>query len=103
MKILEDESIAISMTQSGSPYDNALAERVNGIIKNEFYPKRIYHNHKEALNAITKIIQIYNNKRPHASIDYLTPDQAHAHEGLLSKRWKRSQRKKKSSAEPIEV
>ena len=103
MKILEDESIAISMTQSGSPYDNALAERVNGIIKNEFYPKRIYHNHKEALNAITKIIQIYNNKRPHASIDYLTPDQAHAHEGLLSKRWKRYHRKKKSPAETIEV
>lgn len=103
VKILEDENIAISMTQSGSPYDNALAERVNGIIKNEFYPKRIYQNHKEASKAITKIIQIYNSKRPHASIDYLTPDQAHAHEGILSKRWKSYRRKKKSQAEPIEV
>ncbi|TLU90291.1 DDE-type integrase/transposase/recombinase [Dyadobacter sediminis] len=103
VSILEDENIAISMTQSGSPYDNALAERVNGIIKNEFYPKRIYQNHKEALKAITKIIQIYNSKRPHASIDYLTPDQAHAHEGVLSKRWKSYQRKKKRQAEPIEV
>ena len=68
VRILEDENIVISMTQSGSPYDNALAERVNGIIKNEFYPKRIYQNHKEAAKAIAKIIQIYNSKRPHASI-----------------------------------
>ena len=69
------------MTQSGSTYDNALAERVNGIIKNEFYPKWIYQNHKEASEAITKIIQIYNSKRPHASIDYQTPDQAHVMKG----------------------
>ena len=103
VKILEDENIAISMTQSGSAYDNVLAEWVNGIIKNEFYPKWIYQNHKEASKAITIIIQIYNSKRPHASIDYLTPDQAHAHEGLLSKRWKQYRRKKKSQAEPIEV
>jgi putative transposase len=54
--LLNHEGIAISMTQSGSPYDNALAERVNGIIKNEFYPKRIYQNHKEAIKAIGKIV-----------------------------------------------
>jgi len=101
--ILNDENIAISMTQSGSPYDNALAERVNGIIKNEFYPKRVYQNHKEAAKAITRIIHTYNNKRPHASIDYLTPDQAHTHEGLLTKRWKHYQRKRKDVPEPVEV
>jgi transposase InsO family protein len=91
------------MTQSGSPYDNALAERVNGIIKNEFYPKRVYQNHKEAAKAITRIIHTYNNKRPHASIDYLTPDQAHTHKGSLMKRWKRYQRKRKNVPEPTEV
>ncbi|MCE6989817.1 IS3 family transposase [Dyadobacter sp. CY323] len=103
VSILNDENIAISMTQSGSPYDNALAERVNGIIKNEFYPKRVYQNHKEAAKAITRIIHTYNNKRPHASIDYLTPDQAHTHEGSLMKRWKRYQRKRKNVPEPVEV
>jgi len=41
-------NISISMTQSGSPYQNALAERVNGTIKNEFFPKKVYQNHKEA-------------------------------------------------------
>lgn len=44
---LNDHNVGISMTQSGSPYENALAERMNGILKNEFYPRRIYQNHKE--------------------------------------------------------
>jgi len=103
VSILGDQNIAISMTQSGSPYDNALAERVNGIIKNEFYPKRVYQNHKDASKAISRIIQIYNSKRPHASIDYLTPEQAHEREGQLSKRWKTYRRKKKHVPEPSEV
>jgi len=86
--LLNEAGIAISMTQSGSPYDNALAERVNGIIKNEFYPKRVYQNHKEAVKAINKIVNLYNQKRPHSSIDYLTPDIAHGMQGQLKKRWK---------------
>lgn len=100
--ILNQEGIAISMTQSGSPYDNALAERVNGIIKNEFYPKRVYQNHKEAEKAITKIVDIYNRKRPHASIDYLTPDHAHNTHGSLKKRWKQYPRIRKAFLEPAE-
>jgi len=88
VKILDEANIAISMTQSGSPYDNALAERVNGTIKNDFFPKRVYQNHKEASKAVSKIIHVYNQKRPHASLDYLTPDQAHLKKGSLKKRWK---------------
>jgi transposase InsO family protein len=76
------------MTQTGSPYENALAERVNGIIKNEFSPELIYKSHKEAENNITQIVRSYNSKRPHASLDYLTPDQAHEISGPLNKRWK---------------
>jgi putative transposase len=88
VEILVKEKIAISMTQSGSPYENALAERVNGTIKNDFFPRKVYQNHKEAKKAISKIIQVYNEKRPHASIDYLTPQQAHLKQGTLNKRWK---------------
>src|SRR5438067_10106982 len=40
--ILANEDITISMTQNGSPYENALAERANGTVKNEFFPKRVY-------------------------------------------------------------
>ncbi|WP_232424973.1 IS3 family transposase [Algoriphagus resistens] len=86
--LLAEAGIAISMTQSGNPYDNALAERVNGTIKNEFFPNKLYLNHREAKKAIDKIVMAYNQKRPHLSIDYLTPDQAHLMEGKLSKRWK---------------
>lgn len=95
VEILKKENISISMTQSGSPYDNALAERVNGIIKNEFYPKRVYQNHKEAEKALSKIIKIYNSRRPHSSVNYLTPDQAHNEMGILKMKWKHYSRYKK--------
>ncbi len=75
--LLEAENIAISMTQTGSPYDNPQAERVNGTIKNEFSPNKIYHDHQEAEKEIARIIAIYNYKRLHASLDYLIPEQAH--------------------------
>ena len=76
-ELLRRYGIAISMTQNGNPYDNSLADRVNGILKNEFYPKRIYQNHQDAWKSINKIVGAYNQLRPHASVDYLTPNQAH--------------------------
>lgn len=88
IEILTKEKIAISMTQSGSPYDNALAERVNGTIKNDFFPKRIYKDHSEASEEISRVIDKYNHLRPHDSIDYFTPQQAHEMEGPIKKRWK---------------
>lgn len=95
IEILTRQNIAISMTQSGSPYENALAERVNGIIKNEFFPKRVYQNHKEAKKALERIILSYNEKRPHSSLDFLTPEQAHSKEGMIKKRWKYYRKQKK--------
>lgn len=86
--ILQTNSILISMTQSGNPYDNALAERMNGIIKSEFFPRRIYQNHKEAKKAIDKIVCVYNNRRPHSSLDFMTPSQAHQMQGPIRARWK---------------
>jgi putative transposase len=101
VNILQNEKIAISMTQSGSPYENALAERVNGTIKNDFFPKHIYRNHFEAKKAIEKIIAIYNQLRPHASIDYLTPDQAHEQTGTIAKRWKQYRKSPKKKEEAM--
>jgi putative transposase len=86
--ILREEKIAISMTQTGSPYDNALAERVNGTIKNDFFPKRIYKNHEEAEKALCGKIKIYNDLRPHDSLDYMTPTMAHGKSGPIPKKWK---------------
>ena len=83
------------MTQSGSPYENAMAERVNGIIKNEFYTKSLFQNYKEAKKHIDKSVAKYKSIRPNSSIDYLTPENAHLSNGILKKRWKKYAYKKK--------
>ncbi len=50
--------------------------------------QKVYQNHKEAKKAISRTIQIYNHKRPHGSVDYFTPDEAHLKQGHIKKRWK---------------
>jgi len=95
--ILRAEKVAISMTQTGSPYDNALAERVNGTIKNDFFPKRIYKNHEEAEKALCSKIKIYNDLRPHDSLDYMTPAIAHEKSGPIGKKWKSYKKQKEVS------
>ena len=97
IELLMKDEIKISMTQSGSPYENAMAERVNGIIKNEFYTKSLFQNYKEAKKHIDKAVAKYNSVRPHSSIDYLTPENAHLGNGVLKKRWKKYAYKKKES------
>lgn len=86
--LLVDHRIAISMTENGSPYENAIAERVNGILKTEFDLHSSKLGFKETTRKIRENIQIYNQIRPHASCDYLTPEKAHLKEGVLKKRWK---------------
>ncbi len=97
--LLNQDRIAISITQSGSPYENALAERVNGIIKNEFFAKKVYQNHKEAKKCIIAIIGHYNDRRPHLSLNYHTPEQAHGMSGEIKKCWKGYPRLKKGKEE----
>ena len=75
------------MTQSGDPRDNAIAERVNGILKQELFEK-VYHGFKQAKQAVPAAIDIYNRHRPHSSVDMLTPEQAHTKTGELRRRWK---------------
>ena len=78
----------ISMTQSGDPKENAIAERVNGVFKDEFGLEATFANFEEAERVLEAAVRIYNGKRPHASLDYLTPEQAHKGKGQLKKRWK---------------
>jgi putative transposase len=85
---LNKEQIAISMTEKGDPYENALAERMNGILKTEFGLDRKFDNFGQASAAVAYAIHVYNTFRPHASINYLTPQQAHQQQGLLPARWK---------------
>lgn len=77
IQMLMDNNISISMTENSDPYENAIAERVNGILKYEFSIGDGFKNHASALSEVKKTIFIYNNRRPHRSCKMLTPDQAH--------------------------
>lgn len=79
--------ISISMTQNSDPRENAIAERVNGIIKQELL-ETCYVNFDQADEGVKNAIDIYNYERLHSSLDMLTPFQAHALNGELKKHWK---------------
>lgn len=87
--ILGMNKVFISMTESGSPYENAKAERVNGILKLEHGLDRLFGSFDMAKASVDKAVLHYNEDRPHASIDFLTPNQAHHKKGILKKRWKK--------------
>lgn len=86
--LLLKNKIGISMTENGDPYENALAERVNGIIKTEFNLYSSSLGFDQTGYQVSKSIESYNELRPHASCDYLTPNQAHLQSEKLNKRWK---------------
>ena len=88
VQLLEHHHIQISMTEKGDPYENAIAERVNGILKNEFDLHKTFSSFTEAQQAVELAISKYNHVRPHSSCDYLTPVMAHEQSGELRKRWK---------------
>lgn len=75
--LLKINSVNISMTEKGSPYENAIAERINGILKQEFLLQESFVDRNTAKQVIDQSIMIYNSKRPHLSLDMQTPDQAH--------------------------
>lgn len=77
VQLLQKNDIRISMTQSGSPYDNAIAERVNGILKQEFGLDQTFKSYNEAIEPVAKAVYTYNHIRPHFSCDLKTPVQKH--------------------------
>ena len=83
------------------PKDNAIAESVNGILKDELLDK-VYLDYKQAVKGVAVAISTYNHQRPHGSIDYLTPFEAHFRSGELKRRWKNYYSKVKEM-EPEEV
>ena len=87
VKLLQNNTIKISMTENGDPLENPLAERVNGILKSELL-EEVFVDFKIAQQAIAVACSTYNHLRPHGSIDNLKPVEAHQKTGELNKRWK---------------
>ena len=75
------------MTQNGDPYENAIAERVNGILKTELI-SRYYDNIDNASIHIARCITIYNYKRRHSSLNWQLPNDVHQQQGPQIRRWK---------------
>lgn len=75
---LRKAGIRISMTEESHVYENALAERVNGILKNEFLLGECLPAYSIAKKIVKEAINIYNNERLHMSINYMTPAQKFA-------------------------
>jgi transposase InsO family protein len=92
--MLKDCKIDISMTRSGNPRDNAIAERVNGILKMELL-EAVFANLEEASDAVTRAVNIYNYLRPHSSLSMLTPALVHGRKLKLNRCWKNYYKKKR--------
>lgn len=95
--LLKEYEIKISMTESGDPLENPLAERVNGIMKEEYLDPKGVKSVREAIAYLHKAIVLYNSERPHMSISNYTPDKVHyAQQPLEVKRlWKNYYPKKR--------
>jgi putative transposase len=87
VQLLHKNSIKISMTENGDPRENAVAERLNGILKTELLAK-VYSSYETAQIAVAKACSIYNQLRPHGSINNLKPIEAHVMSGPIKKTWK---------------
>jgi transposase InsO family protein len=87
-KLLKDNGVSASMTEKYDPYENAIAERINGILKQEFNVARNIENLNLKKQLIKNAIEIYNNQRPHLSNQMLTPMQMHAQDKLKRKQYK---------------
>jgi hypothetical protein len=81
------------MTENGDPYENALAERMNRTLKEEFSLNGTFFSYEQAKQLAAEAILYYNQKRPHASCNYLTPNQAHECKGPMLKKLRPTKRK----------
>lgn len=77
VKLLQDNNIKISMTENGDPLENAVAERINGIIKDEYLETYDIDSLKDAKGLLKAVVDLYNNERPHMSIGNFTPNRIH--------------------------
>lgn len=93
--LLQGHGAQISMTENGDPLENAVAERINGILKGEYLECYTVDGFGQAEKLLDAVIKLYNGERPHMSIGNLTPEKVHALEITKGeKKWKNYYQKK---------
>lgn len=95
VKLLQDKGIGISMTENGDPLENAIAERINGILKEEYLNHYQTDNTSQAVEQLDQAVRLYNEQRPHFSIGLLTPNLVHSKNIKTEKLWKNYYNKKR--------
>lgn len=95
VKLLQDKGIGISMTENGDPLENAIAERINGILKEEYLKHYQTTNKGQADQQLQRAVRLYNEQRPHFSIGLLTPNLVHSKNLKTEKLWKNYYHKKR--------
>jgi len=88
VQLLQDYNIEISMTENGDPLENAIAERVNRTIKEEYLDCYEINSFYEAKELLNQVIKLYNEERPHMSISNLTPEIVHKEKLNTERKWK---------------
>ncbi len=88
VKLLQDYDIKISMTENGDPLENAIAERINGIIKEEYLCDYQVNSINDAKKVLDFVVKLYNDERPHNSIGNLVPNQVHELNLKTEKLWR---------------
>lgn len=89
------------MTINGDPYENAIAERVNGILKDEFGLGDTISTAHEAEKMVGQAVEIYNNQRPHLSNHYVTPKKMHEQSQIVPRLWHKKGRSTLQSTPPL--
>jgi putative transposase len=102
VNLLQDNRIQISMTENGDPLENAVAERVNGIIKEEYLDCYQVETLKEAASLLKQVVELYNKERPHMSISNLSPEQIHRTDQHTERLWKNYYTKKPILVNPLQ-
>ena len=102
VNLLQDYGIAISMTKNGDPLENAIAERLNGIIKEEFLNHYSLKNQLETMGVLDQSVNTYNTIRPHMSCNMLTPADVHHNNLPISRTWKNYYKQKPTFVNPLQ-
>jgi transposase InsO family protein len=97
ISLLKEHDIAISMTESGNPRDNAIAERVNGILKSEWLYDMSFASLDESRKAVGHVVLTYNTKRPHSSIGMSIPEEIHRNPRSTERKWKNYYKRRKEA------
>jgi putative transposase len=100
VKLLEKNDIRISMTENGDPLENPIAERVNGIIKDEYLIRYHYSTINEIEEKLSQVVKFYNNERPHMSCSMFSPAKVYEKNLPIEKKWKTYYRSQKSAVVP---